>query len=367
MTGSDKLIYELVENNVDYAGAEFSKNLRFSTDTLTDILYDNIYYLLGEKFKEDEFINWLADTLVENGCVTSQTASSDGKQAPKEEVVTELDTSQYDELIAKVDEAVKLIQANKLNIFKAFTEVDDTVSKLGESRDANALEEKRQHGLREQQIDDLIAKLQGNYQKQEEYLKNRQQMKEDFEGQLDQIGQTQPQNAKAKPDTSDEQLEDLTTQIRGELDGIGAEVDKLQETIDQTSKESQTPPKQEQATPPKSESQQPTSKPQPKSESKIVQPAPRAEEKVQPTPPATTPPKRPEPRPAKLEETKKEEPPTPTPAPTPVEQPKQEPPKPAPPPKPQPEAPTGIKTPEKLVGQEKQPTTEPKVATPTPP
>lgn len=69
MTESDKLIYQLVANNVSYAGEQFGDNLRFSSETLTNVLYDNIYSLLEEKFDEDEFVKWVADGLVESGAV----------------------------------------------------------------------------------------------------------------------------------------------------------------------------------------------------------------------------------------------------------------------------------------------------------
>lgn len=69
MTESDKLIYQLVESNVAYAGGQFAENLRFNSETLTNVLYDNIYKLLGEKFDEDEFIEWAANELLDRGCV----------------------------------------------------------------------------------------------------------------------------------------------------------------------------------------------------------------------------------------------------------------------------------------------------------
>lgn len=59
----------MVENNVNYAGEQFSENLKFNSETLTNVLYDNIYKLLGEKFEEDEFIEWLVDELLDNGAI----------------------------------------------------------------------------------------------------------------------------------------------------------------------------------------------------------------------------------------------------------------------------------------------------------
>lgn len=69
MLESDKQIYQLVEENVGYAGEQFGENLRFNSETLTNVLYDNIYDLLEEKLDSDEFVNWVAEELVKNGCV----------------------------------------------------------------------------------------------------------------------------------------------------------------------------------------------------------------------------------------------------------------------------------------------------------
>ena len=53
MTESDKLIYQLVENTVALAGDQFSENLKFDSETLTNVLYDNLHKLLSEKFNDD--------------------------------------------------------------------------------------------------------------------------------------------------------------------------------------------------------------------------------------------------------------------------------------------------------------------------
>ena len=129
MLESDKLIYQLVENNVSYAGDQFGENLRFNSETLTNVLYDNIFKLLGEKFEEEEFIKWVADELVNRGCVTKVDDSQQKTEVsePKEEVVYELDDSAYTELQAKVGAAIELLKANRLNIFKAFNHINDLI------------------------------------------------------------------------------------------------------------------------------------------------------------------------------------------------------------------------------------------------
>ena len=91
------LIYKLVENNVAFAGEQFSENLRFNSEVLTDVLYDNIYKLLQDKFEEDDFVQWVADQLVEGGHVTKK--QGDGGGENREVVVHEIDTSEYDNLV----------------------------------------------------------------------------------------------------------------------------------------------------------------------------------------------------------------------------------------------------------------------------
>jgi hypothetical protein len=67
----DKLVYQLVENNVNFAKEAFSENLKFNSTILTNVLYDNISRLLDDKFSDDEFVDWLAGELKDNGGVGS--------------------------------------------------------------------------------------------------------------------------------------------------------------------------------------------------------------------------------------------------------------------------------------------------------
>ena len=64
MQGIDELLYKLVENNVAYAGEQFGENLRFNSEVLTNVLYDNIKKLVGDKF---------ADELLKNGYILKAT------------------------------------------------------------------------------------------------------------------------------------------------------------------------------------------------------------------------------------------------------------------------------------------------------
>ena len=73
MQGIDELLYKLVENNVAYAGEQFGENLRFNSEVLTNVLYDNIKKLVGDKFEAEDFANWLADELIKNGYILQAT------------------------------------------------------------------------------------------------------------------------------------------------------------------------------------------------------------------------------------------------------------------------------------------------------
>lgn len=66
------MLYNLVENNVAYSGEQFGENLKVNSETLTNVLYDNIKKLLGDKFEADDFANWLADELIKNGYILKQ-------------------------------------------------------------------------------------------------------------------------------------------------------------------------------------------------------------------------------------------------------------------------------------------------------
>ena len=73
MQGIDELLYKLVENNGAYAGEQFGENLRFNSEVLTNVLYDNIKKLVGDKFEAEDFANWLANELLKNGYILKAT------------------------------------------------------------------------------------------------------------------------------------------------------------------------------------------------------------------------------------------------------------------------------------------------------
>lgn len=106
------MLYKLVENNVAYAGEQFGDNLRFNSEVLTNVLYDNIKKLIGDKVVEDDFANWLADELLKNGYIlktTEVTEEEQPKQEVKEEIVYTIDEKDYQELLDKIHAALTLL------------------------------------------------------------------------------------------------------------------------------------------------------------------------------------------------------------------------------------------------------------------
>ena len=108
----DEMLYKLVENNVAYAGEQFGENLRFNSEVLTNVLYDNIRKLIGDKVEEDEFANWLADELIKNGYILKQETpaetGTDGEQ-PKEEIVYAIEEKDYQDLLDRIHSALTLL------------------------------------------------------------------------------------------------------------------------------------------------------------------------------------------------------------------------------------------------------------------
>lgn len=122
------MLYKLVENNVSYAGTQFTENLKFNSETLANVLYDNIYTILGEKVEDGDFTKWVADELVQRGCVFKSSGGGEGAAPggePKEEVVHEIDTSEYDKLVANVQSAVDLLRASRLRVLQILVDVDE--------------------------------------------------------------------------------------------------------------------------------------------------------------------------------------------------------------------------------------------------
>lgn len=172
------MLYKLVENNVAYAGEQFGENLRFNSEVLTNVLYDNIRKLIGNKVEEDEFANWLADELIKNGYILKQETpaetDTDGEQ-PKEEIVYAIEEKDYQDLLDRIHSALTLLQVNKPTISKLIGEVD---AKVNGSNSIDTQQELMQR--RDKEITELVKRIQGNQENIQTYIENHEQIKKEF-------------------------------------------------------------------------------------------------------------------------------------------------------------------------------------------
>ena len=172
------MLYKLVENNVAYAGEQFGENLRFNSEVLTNVLYDNIRKLIGDKVEEDEFANWLADELIKNGYILKQETpaetGTDGEQ-PKEEIVYAIEEKDYQDLLDRIHSALTLLQVNKPTISKLIGEVD---AKVNGSNSIDTQQELMQR--RDKEITELVKRIQGNQENIQTYIENHEQIKKEF-------------------------------------------------------------------------------------------------------------------------------------------------------------------------------------------
>lgn len=125
-----------------------SDNLRLNSEVLTDVLYANIFKLLGNKFNTDEFVDWVANLIVDSGGVVKECASEGERH--DNEVVNQLDDSQLDYLRQKIYSAIDILTANRLNIFKLLSDVDNKIQEIGStaSNDNNVTDESNVDDLR---------------------------------------------------------------------------------------------------------------------------------------------------------------------------------------------------------------------------
>ena len=89
---SDEMIFNLVENTVQFAQEQFETNLSFNNEVLTNVLYDNIYKILQENIESSDFAKWLADELIKQGCVFIK-SSEDGEKTPIENQISDSQSS----------------------------------------------------------------------------------------------------------------------------------------------------------------------------------------------------------------------------------------------------------------------------------
>lgn len=134
----DEMLYKLVENNVAYAGEQFGENLRFNSETLTNVLYDNIRKLIGDNFEGEDFANWLADELLKNGYILKTAEPTKEQQEIKEEIVYAIDEKDYQELLDKINATLVLLGTNRESIRKRLLDIDGQVKDLGNPIDTQS-------------------------------------------------------------------------------------------------------------------------------------------------------------------------------------------------------------------------------------
>ena len=146
--------------------------MEFNSETLTNILCDNINKLLGDKFNEDEFVKQVVDELVKQGAITAtpQETTSDKKAEP----VQELDTSQYDALVANVKDAIRKIQGYKQSILNLISQVDSEVQGLGDTETIDYKE-------RDKQITALVEKIRGSQERFAQYVQVNEETKKEID------------------------------------------------------------------------------------------------------------------------------------------------------------------------------------------
>lgn len=152
MLAGEKQIYDIVEQDVRFAGEQFSENLRFNGEVLTNVLYENIYKILGDEFEEDKFVEYVANELISRGCVIlehndeKENVDETSPQHPNETVVTELDTKEYEDLVQRVYATIDLVKASRLSLFKAFASVNEQIGQLSDCNQ-NSIEQERKISL----------------------------------------------------------------------------------------------------------------------------------------------------------------------------------------------------------------------------
>lgn len=188
---NDKLIYELVQRNVEFAGNQLSDNLWFNSIVLTDVLYQNLYKLLEGKFNESDFVDWTAQELLKRGCVykgnDQQEKKEPGKNQSEPEVVVELDTSSYDDLIQKIYQSIELLKSNRLTIFKLFSDVDNQIQHIGEEQGSQIQVSRELLAKRDEKLKEWIDRLQYNQDIVDNYLVQHAQGKDELSSALKQV------------------------------------------------------------------------------------------------------------------------------------------------------------------------------------
>ena len=179
----DKMVYQLVENNVDFAGEQFSDNLKFNAKTLTDVIYDNIHDILEDKFDDDELVEWLSEELADNGGVLPSASS----KPVSEDEDSGTSISGIDDLKVQIDAVVKLVRANKPAFLQHMKEIDEGVTSL-KQQIGNHLKQISSSSLilqkRNTIITQLVEKLNVNQQRYDKHVTSTTNLKTEFEDKI---------------------------------------------------------------------------------------------------------------------------------------------------------------------------------------
>ena len=169
MTANDKLIYKLVQNNVEFAQEQFGENLLVNSEVLTNVLYDNLYKLVGERIEQEDFSNWLADELLNNGYVitpSSDASDADGGEGENPaETTYAVSEEQHQALVDMINQAIVLLKTQRNQIFKLFSDVNDQVSANGVQ-----MEDEEVRRRRDEEIVNLVDTIDANHKKIQEYM-----------------------------------------------------------------------------------------------------------------------------------------------------------------------------------------------------
>ena len=122
---------------------------------------------MGDKFDEEEFVQWLAEELVKNGCVIKveqPVQKQETEEQPKEEVVVELDDNAYKDLQQKISQSIELLQSRKPEVLQIFCDIDNVIKDLGDLPDAGSKHDEHLKLIedRDKEITNLVSKIKRN-------------------------------------------------------------------------------------------------------------------------------------------------------------------------------------------------------------
>ena len=218
----DKLICKLVENCVDYAAQQFHENLQFNTEVLTNVLYDNIYKILGDKFEEEKFIKWIVDELLSMGCVLKV---EDGPKEKQPEPVFEVDDATYKDLQNNVKKAIELIQSRKVEVLRMFSDIKQDVQLQTKERD---IQQERVRLENERQITNLVQKITDNKTTFDRFIQSVSETKEKVEAAIDDVRQGKSTKIDVGLPQQADKLKGIIGRIRTQIANVNKDLKQAQ-------------------------------------------------------------------------------------------------------------------------------------------